>query len=302
MPNDPFISVVIPTYNRADRILKTLQTVFDQTYDRYEIIVVDDASTDETAQILSPYVESGRIRFIRHDCNLERSAARNTGMANARGDFLTFLDSDDLMYRANLEDAADYIRANPETRLFHNLFELIDEEGNLLCKYNFPSLKDPLDAITRANFLSCQGAFIHRDIFQTYTFDTSLTSSEDWDFWLRVVPYYRPGRINKVNTGVVHHPGRSINHLELAALEKRFAYILGKIRSDPELSLVYGKYLKRLESGCLVYTSTVANLMCMHGTAVKCLLRAAALDIRMVGTVNFLKAMGIALLRWDKGY
>lgn len=302
MANDPFISVVIPTYNRADRILNTLQTVFDQTYDHYEVIVVDDASTDDTVQRLSPYVESGRIRLIRHECNLERSAARNTGMANARGDFVTFLDSDDRMYPGNLDDAADYIRANPEIRLFQNLFELIDEDGKVLCKYNFPSLQDPLDAITRANFLSCQGAFIHRDIFQSYTFDTSLTSSEDWDFWLRVVPYYRPGRINKVNTGVVHHRGRSINQLELAALEKRFAYILGKIRTDPELSRVYERYLKRLESSCLVYTSTVANLMRMHGTAVKCLLRAAALDVRMVGSINFVKALGIALLRWDKGY
>ena len=230
MTNDPFISVVIPTYNRADLILKTLQTVFDQTYGRYEIIVVDDGSTDETARILSSYVESGRIRFISHDCHHERAAARNTGMANAKGDFLTFLDSDDLMHPANLEDAADYIRANPDVRLFHNLYELIDEEGNVLCKYNFPSLKDPLDAITRTNFLSCIGAFIHRDIFQSYTFDTTLTSSEDWDFWLRVVPYYRPGRINKVNSSVVHHPGRSINHIELAEPGKKICLYY---REDP---------------------------------------------------------------------
>ena len=300
--NDPFISVVIPTYNRADRILKTLETVLDQTYDRYEVIVVDDASTDDTANMLASYAASGRIRFLRHDCHRERAAARNTGMANAKGDFLTFLDSDDLMYPSNLEDAADYISANSDVRLFQNLYELIDEQGNVLSKYSFPSLKDPLDAIVRTNFLACIGAFIHRDIYRNFTFDHNLSSSEDWDFWLRVVPYHRPGRINKINNGVVHHPGRSINRIELAELEKRLTYILEKIRADPKLSLVYDKYLRRLESGSLIYTSTVANRMCMHGTAIKYLLRAAGLDIRIIGSVNFWKALGIALARWDKGY
>ena len=302
MANDPFISVVVPTYNRADRILKTLKTVFDQTYDRYEVIVVDDASTDDTSNILATYAASGRIRFLRHDYHRERAAARNTAMASATGDFVTFLDSDDLMYPTNLEDAADYIRANADVRLFHNLYELIDEQGNVLSKYSFPSLKDPLDAIVRTNFLACIGAFIHRDIYRNFTFDQKLSSSEDWDFWLRVVPYYRPGRISKVNNGVVHHAGRSINHIELAELEKRFSYILGKIRDDPKLSLVYDKYLRRLESGALIYTSTVANRMCMHGAAIKCLLRAGRLDIRMIGSINFWKALGIAVARWDKGY
>jgi glycosyltransferase involved in cell wall biosynthesis len=304
MSHDPLFSVVIPTYNRAGLILKTLNTVFAQTYPHYEIIVVDDCSTDGTEQILEPLIISGQIRFIKHDRNYERAQARNTGMENARGEFLTFLDSDDLMYPTNLEDAAQYIKTNPDTRLFHNLYQLVDGDDRVLCKYDVPSLANPLQAITGGNFLSSIGVFIHRHIYQNYRFDTNpvLTGSEDWDFWLRVVPYYKPGRIDKVNSGIVQHGNRSINHMELSELQQRFGYLINKIKSDPELSSIYREYLKRLEAGALLYTSTVANLMCRHGEALRCLLRAASLDLRLAGSVNFIKALGIAMLRWDKGY
>src|SRR5687768_3250471 len=170
MTHDPFFSVVIPTYNRAGLILKSLNTVFAQTYPHYEIIVIDDCSSDNTQQILEPHLKSGKVRYIRHDRNSERAKARNTGMENARGDFLTFLDSDDLMYPTNLEDAAAYVRANPEIKLFHNLCELVDEENRLLHRYDYPGLDDPLFAITGGNFLACIGDFIHREIYEQYRF------------------------------------------------------------------------------------------------------------------------------------
>src|SRR6185436_17736881 len=135
MSDHPLFSVVIPTYNRAGLILKTLNTVFSQTYPHYEIIVIDDGSTDNTIEILEPLIKAEKIRYIRHEQNYERARARNTGMENARGDFLTFLDSDDLMYPANLEDAAKYVKANPDVKVFHNLCELVDEQGTLLYRY-----------------------------------------------------------------------------------------------------------------------------------------------------------------------
>ena len=300
----PLFSVVIPTHNRAGLILKTLNSVLSQTHRDYEVVVVDDASTDDTEQVLAPLIQTHSIRYIKHDQNFERAQSRNTGMRNARGSFVTFLDSDDLMYPANLEDAANFIKANPETKLFHNLYQLVDDHDRVLCRYDFPSLTDPLYAITGGNFLASIGVFIHRDIFQNYSFDTSpvLTGSEDWDFWLRVVPDYAPGRINKVNSGVVQHGDRSTVHLELDTLERRFKYLTGKISGDPKLSSVYASYLKRLEAGSLLYTSTVANLTCRHSAALRLLRRAASLNPGMVVSRSFIKAFGIALLRWNKGH
>src|SRR6266850_4794263 len=77
MHQSPTFSVVIPTYNRADMIVKTLESVFRQIYPAYEIIVVDNCSTDNTEQVLQPYIDSGKIRFIKHDRNYERARSRN---------------------------------------------------------------------------------------------------------------------------------------------------------------------------------------------------------------------------------
>lgn len=301
---DPVFSVVIPTYNRAGLILKTLKTVLAQTYPHYEVLVVDNCSTDETEEVLAPYITAGQVRFIRHDRNYERAKSRNTGMENARGDFVTFLDSDDLMYPDCLEDAARFVRDNPGVKFFHNLYQLVDPDNRVLYKFSFPPLDDPLRAITDGNFLACIGVFMHREIYARYRFDTNplLTGSEDWDFWLRVMADYRPGRIEKVNHGVVHHGGRTIKHLDLDKLRERLAYIVAKISGDPHLSAVYGRYLKRLEVGSLIYMSTVANGSRQHGAALKCLLRAYVKDFRVASSLNFMKALGIAVLRLDKGF
>src|SRR5690348_2695793 len=115
MKNNSLIkfSVVIPTYNRAKFIVNTLESVFSQSYKNYEVIVVDNCSTDDTVAVLQPLIDEKKIRFIQHEKNYERAYSRNTGIENATGDFLTFLDSDDFMYPENLADAADFIQKNP---------------------------------------------------------------------------------------------------------------------------------------------------------------------------------------------
>lgn len=90
----PTVSVVIPTYNRADVLPRAIDSVLDQTFDDFELIVVDDHSTDNTRDVVAHY-EDPRIRYERHDVNKNGAAARNTGIERARGEFVAFLDSDD---------------------------------------------------------------------------------------------------------------------------------------------------------------------------------------------------------------
>src|SRR5438128_2605322 len=131
MSESPFFTIIIPTYNRAAFIEATLQSVFEQTYPHYEIIVIDNCSTDNTEELLQPFLQAGQIQFIKHEENYERARSRNTGMEAARGDFVTFLDSDDFMYPNNLADAAQYALSNPECKCFHNLYELVDAQRNV---------------------------------------------------------------------------------------------------------------------------------------------------------------------------
>ncbi len=261
MSEYPFFSVVIPTYNRAAFIEATLQSVLKQTYPHYEIIVVDNASTDNTEELLQEYLRSGKIKFIRHDQNYERARSRNTGMAAARGDFVTLLDSDDFMYPDNLADAAEYARANPAMKCFHNLYEYVDSDKNVLRKVVMPSLDDRLNAIAEGNFMSCIGDFIHRDIYQHYQFDTAetLTGGEDWDFWLRVLADHKVGRIEKVNSGVLQHEGRSVNHQNLEKTRAGVEYLCAKLSSDPHLKEVYRPYIKRIQGNSVLYMAILAN-------------------------------------------
>lgn len=299
MKNPLFFSVVIPTYNREKYILNTLETVFEQTYQHYEVIVVDNFSTDNTKTILKPYIDLGKIKFIKHDQNYERARSRNTGMENARGDFLTFLDSDDFMYPTNLEDAAKFAEKNPEIKCFHNLHELVNERKEAIYHYHFPPLNNQLKAIVGGNFLSCIGVFLHRDIYTKYRFDTfrDLTGAEDWDFWLRVFVDYKVGRINKINSALLQHGNRSINNQSIESLEKGYLYLFEKYRKDPHLSKGYSKYLNRIEAFSYVYLAILAVTGGLFDEAKKYLKIAVQKDSGIVFTSRFLRILRRVILK-----
>lgn len=108
----PKISVIIPTYNRAETLIESLKSVLDQTHPAHQIIVVDDGSTDNSVSMLSPF--RSRIDYIRQE-NAGVSAARNTGLAAATGDWIAFLDSDDVWYPNRLSVLVRDIRKNKKT-------------------------------------------------------------------------------------------------------------------------------------------------------------------------------------------
>jgi len=284
MSEYPFFSVVIPTYNRAAFIEGTLESVLGQTYRNYEIIVVDNCSTDNTDQVLERFIRAGQIRFIKHEQNYERARSRNTGMAAARGDFVTLLDSDDFMYPTNLADAAEYARANPELKCFHNLYEFVDSERNTLQRQPLPPLKNQLKAIAGGNFMTCIGDFIHREIYEQYKFDVTpeLTGGEDWEFWLRVLADYRVGRIEKINSGILQHEGRSVNNQSLESMKRGLDHLCAKLETEPHLAEVYRPYLERIRANSLLYLAILANTGGRFVEARELLQRAAKRDFSLL--------------------
>lgn len=99
---NPLITIIIPTFNRAATISRTIDSILNQTYQNFEIVVVDDGSVDETSEILAKY-DDNRIRIILHDLNKGVTAAKNTGLNNIEGDWFTILDSDDEIVSQALE-------------------------------------------------------------------------------------------------------------------------------------------------------------------------------------------------------
>ena len=129
MTSTPAVTVVIPTHNRCDLLKETIASVFAQTYTQWELIVVDDASEDGTATWLSSLTDD-RVQVIRFDQRSERTRARNTGLAVARGPYILFLDDDDLLLPTALRVHVDALEASPEAIMSIGGHVMFDEYGS----------------------------------------------------------------------------------------------------------------------------------------------------------------------------
>ncbi|HEY6504867.1 MAG TPA: glycosyltransferase family A protein [Chitinophagaceae bacterium] len=273
----PFFSVIVPTYNRAHLIGKTLDTVLGQTFQDFEIVIVDNKSTDNTVEVLKPYLADQRITLYVQKENYERSSSRNKGMELARGRYLTFLDSDDVLYKDSLKQAHQYALATPGTNIFHHYYELADFSGNHVYSYTFPQIgTDMLKNLLLGNFLSCIGVFISPDVYKQYKFDENKASlgSEDWDFWIRVVRDHQLGVIPKVCAAIIQHDERTVMQNRVPAILARKEYYMDKYRNTPGLFQKMGKYLHIFEAGFYLYTATVSYQVANYSSGYRYLFRA----------------------------
>jgi glycosyltransferase involved in cell wall biosynthesis len=120
------VSVLIPTFNRRDYVVAAVQSALDQDFDDFEVVVVDDGSTDDTAELLRPFAD--RIRYIRTD-NQGPALARNVGMQAARGEYVAYLDSDDLYYPYKLGLQTTLLDANPDVGMVYTEFSAFSDAG-----------------------------------------------------------------------------------------------------------------------------------------------------------------------------
>ena len=184
----PFFSVVVPTYNRAHLIATTIQSVLGQTYNNWELIIVDDGSTDASAQEVAKFIDS-RIKYI-YQTNQERSAARNTGIKNARGKFICFLDSDDTWYPVHLETLYEkVVEQNEGVALYFTAmrWKFPTRAQNII--FESPEGKNPVEYVI-ANQIAPSTACIHAQITETLKFNTTLNINEDVELFARIAGKY----------------------------------------------------------------------------------------------------------------
>jgi glycosyltransferase involved in cell wall biosynthesis len=124
------VSVIIPTHNRAALLAEAIDSVLQQTFSDFELIIVDDGSTDDTPQVVAAY-DDPRIVYIRQD-GQERGAARNRGVAAAHGEFITFLDDDDWFLPHKLAVQVPYLQANPEVGMVISGWDRVLEDGTIV--------------------------------------------------------------------------------------------------------------------------------------------------------------------------
>lgn len=246
-------SIIIPTYNRADFIAKTIQSVLDQTYPNFELLVVDDGSKDNTREVVEA-IQDPRVKYFLKE-NGERGAARNYGIKRAVGEYITFLDSDDLLYPFHFEEAMNVLEKYPDADVFHLSYEYVDTSGKVLSqKFHEADLNAQL---VRGNLLSCIGVFVKNEILQQINFseNRALSGTEDWLLWLRLASRYKFYFSNRITASMINHEARSVLNFDEQEMLTRTELLLEGLQNDEHFMKTMGDTLKRIEAHMLSYIS-----------------------------------------------
>lgn len=180
----PLVSVVMPVHNGARWLDETLQSLYAQTESRFEILLVDDASTDDLRQVLAAHADE-RLRVFHLPRNVGVSAARNEGIELARGRYIAFCDADDLCQPKRLEVQLSFLEQHPNVGLCGSAFTCFDTEERETVR-NPTSNKEICIALMRGNCFGLSTTMGRTDLLKAHRFNPSLSVAEDYDLWTRL--------------------------------------------------------------------------------------------------------------------
>ncbi|BAY12821.1 glycosyl transferase family protein [Calothrix sp. NIES-2098] len=185
------ISVIIPVYNGEKTIQETIESVLNQTFSDFEIIVINDGSEDSTLEIVKSFTDH-RIRIFSY-ANAGLAVSRNRGLSHAVGKYISFIDADDLWTKSKLESQLKRLQDNPSADVAYSWTNYIDEQGNFLTQGAHLTFNGNVyEKLLMGNFLeNGSNPLINKQaLIEVGGFDTSLKSAEDWDLWLRLAIRY----------------------------------------------------------------------------------------------------------------
>ncbi len=221
MPIDPFFSVIIPTHNRAHLISKAIESVLEQTESHWELLIIDDGSTDNTKSVVTSYTDA-RIRYIYQE-NAERSAARNHGVAVARGKYICFLDSDDYYLPHHLATFREAIaNAKKNDALF--FIDILLETNEQRRQFPNPSISfsNDVERVLQLHLGAYRTCSPHK-ILSQYPFNPAYTISEDTDVWTRLAQHHPVIHVPRATLVVVNHDNRTVDRSNTTSYKKNIA-------------------------------------------------------------------------------
>jgi glycosyltransferase involved in cell wall biosynthesis len=247
----PRVSVIIPTYNRAALVREAVASVLAQTCQDFEVVVVDDGSTYGTAAALAGYRD---IRVHRHRRRRGVAAARNTGVAAARGEWLAFLDSDDLWLPDKLARQMAHLDNHPGLRLSQT-DETWVRRGvrvNKPASHRKVGGRIFVPSLARC-MVSPSAVILHRRLLEVHGgFDENLPAAEDYDLWLRLTWRYEVGLV--AAPLVIKRGGHPDQLSRQWGLDRWRIQALAKLLKDPDLPEAYARAARRtLAAKCAIY-------------------------------------------------
>ena len=242
MSETPKVSVVITAYNAARWIEETLDSVLAQTYRDYEVVVVDDGSTDDTQAIVARYAPP--VRYI-HQENRGQPAARNVGIRSARGTYVAFVDADDLWLPQKLARQMSLFESTPNLGLVYSDAYVFDSDSGITQRRvnsvgRLPE-NDIFLPLLMGNFIPSPTPIVRRDALESAGYfdespDVHMGGGEDWDMWLRIAAHQSAGAISEPLARYRVHPSSMLQSMDIdAALRGRLGVLEKAFRSRPEI-------------------------------------------------------------------
>jgi len=294
--NKLLISIVVPTYNRADLIGKTLHTLLEQSYSDIEIIVVDDGSKDNTEEVVKAFTDP-RIRYLKKQ-NEERGAARNYGVRHSNGMYLNFFDSDDIAFPNHISTAVQVIEKYDHPEIFTLGYNVVS--GTTVqreIKFDGPVN----ELLQKQNKLGCNSVFIRRDIIEAYPFSTNrkIAVSEDLLLWLTLSARFTIYGIPVITSSLVQHTQRSMVTDTPERILQRMELVVEALKSDSLYMEKYGnRYLPFVRSEKISAAALSYARLGRKGKAIRSLFNAVTETPSILFSRRFLAVLKYLLLRW----
>lgn len=236
--NNPKVSVIIATFNREQFIVEAIDSVKKQTFTNWEMMIIDDASTDNTEKIVKKYIDGdSRIKYFKNQTNLGISKSRNKGLSQAKGLYIATLDSDDTWLDENkLKTQIEFLDTNLDYALIGGGIMFIDKDSKPIRKTLFPIYDSIIrNVILQFNPFPHSTVMIRRSaIDDVGNYDETMKTCEDYDMWFRLGLKYKFTNVPKVLTGYRVHGGNISRNKRLSMA----ATVL-------ELVKKYSKYYRR---------------------------------------------------------
>ncbi|MCX7649273.1 MAG: glycosyltransferase [Flavobacteriales bacterium] len=275
----PYFSVVLPTYNRAKWLPETIQSVLKQSFKDFELIVVDDGSTDETKEVIQKIADS-RIRYV-YQNNMERSAARNNGIRISKGRYICFLDSDDAFLPHHLQTFYEVIQAENEPDfLFSDIAEKnsIPQDVDSPARDPFWKQMTPSEAFRWGIFhpAGCMRWCVKKGLLENQNFNPKLHVGEDVELFLRLLNYTKNiFHIRKITVTYTEHSERTVNKINsyIKNLE-----LIHYIYSTNPLAQKNVSLKNRWKHGNYMALARIFTASGAHSKALKSLFQAFRLD------------------------